>query len=330
MRFGARTQWSLFSMCQCPRAKAARVAGPTLRSLVMRYRTSTVGLNGHHVAGLAGEDGLRGGHDQVRGLPVLAFTPRAVLPSMAITSRPPACTALVQRRALAVAIPTVSSPARGMPRAAFYSGPEPGQGDRKGTRLRTAGIGKDDIGGRVSFVAGDGERENFHRSARALPAAREHTRPVNRRYEQQVTASIQDFAVSLPRPTPAIAKFDLFKAEFSAGDFGQGLQGPFFKAKTAGHSGQLVGFQLHSRQANFQSKFRRDGGGRAWLTGIRINRKFRAALRALPQAAPDFSAHLVPRPGQFLGPAEPVILLYLGKRGHLGMMPEAQSFSPTR
>ena len=60
-------------MCQCPRAKAARVAGPTLRSLVMRYRTSTVGLNGHHVAGLAGEDGLRGGHDQVRGLPVLVL-----------------------------------------------------------------------------------------------------------------------------------------------------------------------------------------------------------------------------------------------------------------
>jgi hypothetical protein len=36
--------------------------------------------------------------------------------------------------------------------------------------LRAAGIGEDVIDGRASLVAGDGERENFHRSARALPA----------------------------------------------------------------------------------------------------------------------------------------------------------------
>jgi hypothetical protein len=33
---------------------------------------------------------------------------------------------------------------------------------------------EDVIGGRASFVADDGERENFHRSARALPATRGH------------------------------------------------------------------------------------------------------------------------------------------------------------
>jgi len=38
--------------------------------------------------------------------------------------------------------------------------------------LRAAAIGEDVIGGRVSLAAEDGERRNFHRSARAPPAAR--------------------------------------------------------------------------------------------------------------------------------------------------------------
>jgi hypothetical protein len=40
--------------------------------------------------------------------------------------------------------------------------------------LRQPGVGEDVIGGRVSLVAGDGEREDFRRSARALPASRRH------------------------------------------------------------------------------------------------------------------------------------------------------------
>jgi hypothetical protein len=40
--------------------------------------------------------------------------------------------------------------------------------------LRAAGMGKDVIGGRESLVAVGGERENFHRSARAPPATRRH------------------------------------------------------------------------------------------------------------------------------------------------------------
>jgi hypothetical protein len=43
-------------------------------------------------------------------------------------------------------------------------------------------IGKDVIGGRVSLVADDGERENFHRSARALPATRRHAGHITCRY----------------------------------------------------------------------------------------------------------------------------------------------------
>jgi hypothetical protein len=44
-------------------------------------------------------------------------------------------------------------------------------------------MGKDVIGGRESLVAGDGERENFHRSVRALPAARRHAGHVIRCYD---------------------------------------------------------------------------------------------------------------------------------------------------
>ena len=46
---------------------------------------------------------------------------------------------------------------------------------RSGTgQLRAAGIGEDVIGGRVSLVAEDGQRRNFHRSFRAPPVARGH------------------------------------------------------------------------------------------------------------------------------------------------------------
>jgi hypothetical protein len=69
--------------------------------------------------------------------------------------------------------------------------------------LRAAGMGKDVISGRESLVAVDGERENFHRFARATPAARRHARRVTRRYDLQVTASLHDFAVSCPdQPRP--------------------------------------------------------------------------------------------------------------------------------
>jgi hypothetical protein len=42
---------------------------------------------------------------------------------------------------------------------------------------------EDDIGGRASLVADDGERENFHRSARALPATRRHAGHIIRSYD---------------------------------------------------------------------------------------------------------------------------------------------------
>jgi excisionase family DNA binding protein len=46
-------------------------------------------------------------------------------------------------------------------------------------------------------VAGDGERENLHRSARALPATRRHAGHISRCHDTQATASLHDFAVSL-------------------------------------------------------------------------------------------------------------------------------------
>ena len=168
--------------------------------------------------------------------PSLPFAPRTVLPSMAMTSRPPACTALVQSQAprtrsstsaltranarrkvdssagpraapstastsgpasaahcpiaandrdpaITAAIPTASSPASGCRRPRFFRGS--GTWARRSSRywLRAAGIGEDVIGGRASLVAGDGERENFHRSARAPPAARRHAGHINRRYD---------------------------------------------------------------------------------------------------------------------------------------------------
>jgi len=44
-------------------------------------------------------------------------------------------------------------------------------------------MGKDVIGGRVSLVAEDGQCENFHRSVRALPAARGHAGRITCRYD---------------------------------------------------------------------------------------------------------------------------------------------------
>ncbi len=168
--------------------------------------------------------------------PFLFFAPRTVLPSTAITSRPPACTALVYSQAprtrsstsaltranarrkvdssagpraapstastsgpaseahcpiaandrdpaITAAIPTASSPASAWRRPRLFRGS--GTWARRSSRywLRAAGIGEDVIGGRVSLVAGDGERENFHRSARTLPAARGHAGRISRRYD---------------------------------------------------------------------------------------------------------------------------------------------------
>jgi hypothetical protein len=49
----------------------------------------------------------------------------------------------------------------------------------------------------VSLAAEDGERRNFHRSARSLPAARRRAGHISSITTSQVTASIHDFAVSL-------------------------------------------------------------------------------------------------------------------------------------
>jgi hypothetical protein len=159
--------------------------------------------------------------------PSLFFAPRTVLPSTAMTSRPPARTGLVHSQvpstwsslsaltranarrnvdssagpraapspastsapasaahcpiaandldpAITAAIPTASSPASGCRRPRFLRGS--GIWPRRSSRywLRAAGMDEDVIGGRVSLVAVDGERENFHRSARASPATCGH------------------------------------------------------------------------------------------------------------------------------------------------------------
>ena len=166
----------------------------------------------------------------------LSFAPRTVLPSIAITSRPPARTARVHSHAprtrsstsaltrantrrkvdssagptaapsasstsgpasaahcpiaandrdpaITAAIPTASSPASGYRRPRLFRGS--GTWARRSRRywLRAAGIGEDGIGGRASLVAGDGERENFHRSARSLPATPRHAGPITCRYD---------------------------------------------------------------------------------------------------------------------------------------------------
>jgi hypothetical protein len=58
-------------------------------------------------------------------------------------------------------------------------------------------MGEDVTGRQVSPVAGNGERENFHRPARVLPATSRHAGRITCRYDTQVTASIHDFAGSL-------------------------------------------------------------------------------------------------------------------------------------
>ena len=58
-------------------------------------------------------------------------------------------------------------------------------------------MGEDDMSGRESLGADDGERENFHRSARAPPATRRHAWHITAITTPQARASLQDFAVSL-------------------------------------------------------------------------------------------------------------------------------------
>src|SRR6185437_13473795 len=72
------------------------------------------------------------------------------------------------------AITAAISPASGCRRPRFFRGS--GTWARRPSRywLRAAGIGEDVIGGRASLGADDGERRNFHRSARAPPAIRRH------------------------------------------------------------------------------------------------------------------------------------------------------------
>jgi hypothetical protein len=58
------------------------------------------------------------------------------------------------------------------------------------------------MSGRESLEADDGERRNFHRFARAPPATRRHAGHISPTATSQVTASLHDFAVSLPRDQP--------------------------------------------------------------------------------------------------------------------------------
>src|SRR5205814_386591 len=93
-----------------------------------------------------------------------------------------------------------NSPASGYPRPRLLRGS--GIWARRSSRywLRAAAMGEDDIGGRVlaaGDAAGDGERENFHRSDRAPPAAAETPESSPAATTSQVTALIHDFAVSL-------------------------------------------------------------------------------------------------------------------------------------
>ena len=54
-------------------------------------------------------------------------------------------------------------------------------------------VGEDDMSGRESLGADDGERENFHRSARAPPATRRHAGHITAITTPQARASLQDF-----------------------------------------------------------------------------------------------------------------------------------------
>ena len=85
--------------------------------------------------------------------------------------------------AITAAIPAASSPASACRRPRLFRGSGTWARRSRRYRLRAAGIGEDVIGGRVSLAAEDGERRNFHRSARTLPAARGHAGPINPRYD---------------------------------------------------------------------------------------------------------------------------------------------------
>jgi hypothetical protein len=105
--------------------------------------------------------------------------PRAA-PSLASTSVPASAAhspmaANDLSPAITAAIPTASSPASACRRPRFLRGSGTWASRSRRYWLRAAGVDEDVIGGRESLVAGDGERRNFHRSARALPAARRHT-----------------------------------------------------------------------------------------------------------------------------------------------------------
>ena len=188
--------------------------------------------------------------------PLLLFAPRTVLPSTAITSRPPACTALVcsqaprtqssasaltspkARRnvdssagpraapsaastsgpasaahcpiaandrdpAITAAMPTASRPASACRRPRLFRGSGTWARSWRRYWLRAAGIGEDVIGGRVSLAAGDGERENFHCSARVLPATRKHAGHISRRYDtprHSLTSRLCRVPVSASQP----------------------------------------------------------------------------------------------------------------------------------
>ena len=120
------------------------------------------------------------GADQGEGTPERGLLRRAAdRASPASTSGPASaahCPIAANDRdpAITATIPTASSPASGCRRPRFFRGS--GTWARRPSRywLQAAGIGEDVIGGRVSLVAEDGEPRNFHRSVRALPAARGH------------------------------------------------------------------------------------------------------------------------------------------------------------
>ena len=133
--------------------------------------------------------------------------PRAA-PSTASTSGPASaahCPIAANDRdsAITAAIPVASSPASACRRPRLFRGS--GTWARRSSRywLRAAPMGEDVIGGRASLVAGDGERENFHRSARALPATRRHAGHISRYYDNPRS---QPHFTTLPCPWPVVRR----------------------------------------------------------------------------------------------------------------------------
>jgi hypothetical protein len=124
------------------------------RSLVMRYTTSVVFLPFLACSSRRGPP---------RAPPAPPGRHRRPTGRSRRTTAPPAATA---------AIPTASSPASGCRRPRLLCGS--GTWARRSRRywLHTAAVMGED--GRASLGADDGERENFHRSARAPPATHGH------------------------------------------------------------------------------------------------------------------------------------------------------------